>query len=39
MSQSSDVDGVPAAPPIAAKVFGDSLPLAEQYVARLVANR
>jgi 16S rRNA (guanine527-N7)-methyltransferase len=38
VSQSSDVDGVPPAPAIAAKVFGDSLPLAEQYVARLATD-
>jgi 16S rRNA (guanine527-N7)-methyltransferase len=38
VSQSSDVDGVPTAPGTAAKVFGDSLPLAEQYVARLATD-
>jgi 16S rRNA (guanine527-N7)-methyltransferase len=38
VSQSSDADGVPTSPSIAAKVFGDSLPLAEQYVARLATD-
>jgi 16S rRNA (guanine527-N7)-methyltransferase len=38
VSQSSDVADVPPAPAIAAKVFGDALPLAEQYVARLATD-
>jgi 16S rRNA (guanine527-N7)-methyltransferase len=38
VSRSKDVDGVPVAPGLAERVFGASLPLAEQYVARLATD-